>query len=207
MNTMRVVFFIFLICFQQTCFSQEKNNEDSGDWIVTLGIGTATVEAADNFKINGTVSDVFFGKELLLGDSSSIITGVEVTRVKADFSNALNQQVFIINNHINVPVSYRMLHNREGKFSVFADLGMYASHLLKSKIEIESDDFDDSENSLGFNFGLQASFGAKYKFNDTNSISFNLKSKADLINSYKNSVQEFQLTDFYVFQLGLNFQL
>lgn len=204
-------FIIFIILISPNfLFSQDESLEGNhkGDWMLFMDIGFATIEAEDSFKANGNVGQFFFGKEFLVGDRSSLITGLEVTRMKTDFNNETGQQVFLSNNYLNLPISYRLTYDRQEKLSFYADLGISASYLFNSKVEIVSDDFDNSENGLGFNFGIQASLGAKFKFiNDQSSISFGLKSKTDMVSSYKNSVQEFKMTDLYVFQLGLNFQL
>jgi|GEM_PF-3351855 len=205
----RFLTFVLFILIYSNIYSQDvQNSTSNGDWIITADIGFATLEAKDNFKIATTIEGVFVGKEFLLNEKSSLIVGLGFENARADFYNASNQQVFIKNSYLNIPVSYRLFYDKPSRFALFADLGIYGSYLLKSKSEILLADFDESEKGLGFNFGVQGSFGAKYKFNNEKyNMSFGIKTKSDLINSYKSSVQEFMLKDTYMFQIGLGLSL
>jgi len=210
-NKMKNIISLLILLFFASCslFSQEGNNMgNKGDWIVVVDAGFAALEAEDNFKVSATAQGALIGKEFIIQDNASIITGIGVENVRADFNDEMGRLVFLKNSHIYLPVGVRLFYDKTQKVSLFADLGIYGSYLLKSKVEVVSDDIDDSKNGLGFNFGIQASLGAKFKFiNDQNSISIGLKSKTDMVSGYRNSVQEFKMTDLYVFQLGLNLQL
>ncbi|MEZ4793802.1 MAG: outer membrane beta-barrel protein [Gelidibacter sp.] len=203
MKKFKIFFLIISVC--SNLYSQDvEKTETSGEWIVTADIGFSTLEAKDNFKATATIEGAFFGKEFIIGSDTSIVTGLGVENVRTDFSNESNQQVFLKNSYVNLPLSLRLFYDRPERVSLFADLGIYGTYLLKAKSQILSDDIEDSENGLGFNFGVQGALGAKYKFkNEKYSMSFGIRAKNDFISSYKSSAQEFKTKDAYFFQIGL----
>lgn len=208
MNIKFYLSFLFIVFNFLLIVSQEETtNNNKGELIVSSSIGTSTLEAKNTFKINANVSEGFIGYEFMVNNKVSLISGLEILRIKADFNNAAGNQLFLTNNYINIPVLARLFLNREQKMEIFVDLGIYGSYLYKSKVEDIANNIKDTENGLGTSFGFQANIGAKYKVNEKLSISFGIKSKSDIVNSFKSSVQEFKLTDFYAFQLGLGLKL
>ena len=210
MKAMKNLF--LLLCFvliTQLSFSQEDVTSDDnqkGEWIGGFHFGFATLTAEDVFKGNANIQGATIAKEFILNNKSSIIAGIETYRATADFTDALGEQLFLTNQYIAVPVSYRMVYNRSAKISPYIDLGIYGSYLLKSELENEALNTDDDEKGLGFNFGIQANFGARFTVAEDFSIFLGLHSRTDLIDSYKSSRQEFELTEMYLFKFGFGFK-
>lgn len=208
MITLRNIIFFSIILFLQSLSAQDNKNVEEGDWMLSSRIGFGTLEVEDVAKTNATVAEVFLGREFLLSNQFSLYTGLEFSNVNSNFANGSNQNLFLSNDYLSLPINLRISYDDAEKLSLYADFGIYGSYLLKSTVEIEADDLDDSENGLGFNFGYQVAFGAKYKFQDSRySINFGLRTKNDLINSYKSSEQEFQINDVYLIEIGLGFAL
>jgi hypothetical protein len=174
--------------------------------LVSNYIGFATLTAEDVFKGNANIQGGTITKEFILNSKSSLITGVEMYRATADFTDTSGEQLYIRNQYVAVPVLYRMVYNRSAKISPYLDLGIYGAYLYKSELENEALNTDDDEKGLGFNFGIQANLGAKFVVSDDFSIFLGLHSRTDLIDSYKSSKQEFELTETYLFKLGLGFK-
>lgn len=201
-------FLISLICITQMSFSQEEIKSDDnqkGEWLVSNYIGFATLTAEDVFKGNANIQGGTIAKEFILNSRSSLITGIEIYRATADFTDTSGEQLYLRNQYVAVPVLYRLI-NRSAKISPYLDLGIYGTYLYKSELENEALNTDDDEKGLGFNFGIQANLGAKFFVSDDFSIFLGLHSRADLIDSYKSSKQEFELTEMYLFKLGLGFK-
>jgi len=190
-------------------FSQEdvaSDDNQKGEWLVSNYIGFATLTAEDVFKGNANIQGGTIAKEFILNNRSSLIAGIEMYRATADFTDASGEQLYLRNQYVAVPVLYRMIYNRSAKISPYLDLGIYGAYLYKSDLENEALNTDDDEKGLGFNFGIQANLGAKFVVSDDFSIFLGLHSRADLIDSYKSSKQEFELTEVYLFKLGLGFK-
>jgi len=201
-----VIIGMFFLSISETYSQTEGSNKKKREFIVSSSIGTSTLEAKNNFKINTNVNEGFIGYEFIVNNKISFISGLEILSVKGDFNNAGNQ-LFLTNNYITIPVTTRLFLNREQKMAIFADLGIYGSYLSKSQIEDVASNVNNTEKSLGTSFGFHANIGARYIASEKLSISLGIKSKTDIINSFKNSVQEFKLTDFYAFQIGLGLKL
>ncbi|MCF6350255.1 MAG: PorT family protein [Flavobacteriaceae bacterium] len=201
-------FILIFLSFNSTfLFSQDETQvNQKGEWIFVNNIGFATLEAENTFKINVTAFEGLIAKELILNNKVSLIIGIEHLRIKGDFNSADNQ-LFITNNYIAIPVTARLFLSREQKMTIFVDLGIYGSYLHKSRVEDITNNVSNTEKDLGTNFGFQANIGARYKISKKLSISFGIKSKTDVLNSSKSSVQEFKVTDFYAFQFGLGLTL
>ncbi|WP_452221155.1 outer membrane beta-barrel protein [Lacinutrix salivirga] len=204
-NNFLILFFLLSI---NVVFSQQKNlDNDKGDWIVTNQIGFGVLEAKNAYKLNVTVFEGSLLKEFKLKNNLSIIGGIENLRVTGNFFEN-NNQLFLRNNYLNIPLLLRLSNiTNQKKASFYGDLGFYGAYLLKSKTEDIASNTDVSAKNLGFNFGLQFSFGLKYKINDNWNFNIGMKSKSDLINSYENSSQEFTLTQFYAIQIGLGLKI
>lgn len=201
---------VVLVCFVTTTFAQNEDSKSSnmpkGEWIATNQFGVATLEADNYFKVNATIFEGGIAKEFVLNRIFSLTVGLEQLRIKADF-NDNNEQLFIQNNYVNLPVTIRFFQNREDRFAFFGDVGFYGAYLFKSTIENEADNLESKNKGLGFNFGLQLVFGLKYQIDERWSFTFGMKSKSDLFSSYKSSEQEFMVSDFYTFQIGLGIKL
>lgn len=207
---MKHLFFLLgLICMAQMSFSQEdvtSVDNQKGEWLVSNYIGFATLTAEDVFKGNANIQGGIIAKEFILNQKSSLITGVELYRATANFTDASGEQLFLRNQYIAIPVLYRMIYNRSAKISPYLGLGIYGAYLYKSELENEVLNTDDDEKGLGFNFGIQLNLGVKFIISDDFSIALGLHSRSDLIDSYKSTKQEFELTEAYVFKLGLGFK-
>lgn len=190
------------------CYSQDNENKREGAWIINNDIGFSNIEAKNLFKLNANIVQGFIGRDISLNKNVSIISGLEVLRLSADYSSSSNEQLFLKNTYINLPLSLRYSTLVDvNKLGVFIDFGIYGSYLMKSKIENMETNSSHSNKSLGFNFGIQTVFGFVYKFTKNAGLQLGIKSKSDLFESYKKGNTEFKLKDFYAFQLGLKFQL
>jgi len=197
---------IFISCLVIS-FSQAQDDDNyNGEWLVTNQFGTATIEADNAFKINASVFEGFLGREFFINKKSSLITGLEFLRVKGDFSDIEGGQLFLNNNHINIPIRYRFYGSAENPLVMYGDFGVYGSYLYKSEIENISENIEIDETGLGFNFGVEVHIGLKYRF-EKYSFNIGFKYKSDFATSYKDSKQKIELNDFYTIQLGLAFNL
>ncbi|WP_299128872.1 outer membrane beta-barrel protein [uncultured Winogradskyella sp.] len=187
--------------------AQDQIKDSKGEWLVTNQFGIATLEADNFFKVNASVFEGLLGREFFLNKRSSIITGLEFLRVRGDFTDAFGSQLFINNNHINLPVSYRFYSSEKAPLVMYGDIGAYGAYLYKSEIENALTNSDNEETGLGLNFGLQVNLGLKYKLDDDYSFTLGFRYKSDFASSYDDSEQQFELTDFYAIQLGLGFNL
>ncbi len=207
---MRISFFCFALFFCSICcFSQTSNqiNKNNWDWFFANSIGFTTIEAKNSFKVNATVYGGIIGKEFKLGRNSAIVTGVEILRIKADFNDSDNQQHYLNNNYINVPLTFQFSYLKEQKVSVYGGIGIYGSYLYKSVTENIVDDTDDTVKGVGANFGLQANIGSRFVLSDRFNFRLGIQSKTDILTYSDSSVQEFKLIDFYAFQFGIGFKL
>jgi len=190
-------------------FSQDKNNESlkKSEWIATNQIGFSTITAKNILKTNALIFEGFIGKEFSLSSKTSLITGLEHLRLKADYIDDSSQEYYLNNYYINVPIYLRLVvSDRNEKINLFVDFGIYGSYLYKSKIENEASNFNVTDKGLGLNGGLAVIIGSRFKLDDNISFSIGLKSKADVFTNSNNENFEFKLTDFYALQLGLGFK-
>ena len=146
-------------------------------------------------------------EEFNINENLALVSGIELLRVRADFNDASNNQFYLNNNSLNIPLSLQIQTQEINGVSFFGSLGIYASYLYNSKIEQISSDNEIEENNLGFNFGAQINLGVKLKINEKFNFRLGLKSKSDLFESYKSNNQSFILTEVYTFQIGLGFNL
>lgn len=206
---MKKVIIIFFLFLAQSNYSQEIDEVQTskGNWLITNQFGIATLEADDTFKVRASIFEGLLGREFYLNNKFSIITGLEFLRVTADFQDFDNSQQFISNNHINVPISLKFYDDRNNKIALFAEIGFYGSYLLKSKLENVLDNETNEQDKLGFNFGQQFLAGLRFKLKGKFIFSISFKYKSDFASAYKDSKQQFEVTDFYAIQLGLAFNL
>ncbi len=196
---------VLLILISSGVYSQEGVKLDKGGWLINMDIGIATLEAENIFKTNAQVFEVFIGKEFLINKKWAIITGVEHSKVKSDYSSLINEQLFLTNNYLSLPVYFQGEYDSSNKLVVYARVGFYASYLYYSKLENVNINTDSSNKNLGLNFGTQVSLGINYKITEDLGLLFGVKSKSDMFNSYSDSKQEFELTNFYALEFGLIF--
>jgi len=203
---MQKIYLAVFLCFSTICFSQENENFRSskkGNWIGTIYFGTATLKAENRFKINANVSGGFLGKEFLLDDEFSIVAGITNMHVRADFYNSISGQNFITNNQLQLPVSFRAKGAIVDRVSYYVGVGLYASYLYSSNLENEMLNNEDKEKGLGFNFGLLADLGMRYQFTDLFNMGIGFKTQGDQLDAFENGKQEFELSNFYAFEIGI----
>ncbi|MBT8243720.1 MAG: outer membrane beta-barrel protein [Winogradskyella sp.] len=207
MRNLTVIIFVILALSSYGQSEKKVSTESNGQWLVTNQFGIATLEAENLFKVNASVFEGLIGREFYLSNKTSLITGIEFLRVRGDFLNTNNQNLFLSNDHINIPLSLRFYNSKENKISIFGGFGIYGSYLLKSEIENILLNTTSDDNGLGFNFGMHLDVGLIYDLDEKWNISLGFKYKSDFLESYRDSNQIFNLTDFYAVQLGLGFKL
>lgn len=199
-----------MLCALQTgaFFAQEQSfsEEKSGEWFVDTYFGTVTLEAEDSFKVNGNVTGGTIGREFILNENFSLLSGLEHLRTRADFQNQ-NQQVFLNNNYIRIPINLKYGYLFSEKTSVYVEGGIYGGYLYTSKFEIIAENFDDKERGLGFNFGLHAGVGIKHQLNEYFNMSLGFISQGDFATSFENDMPEYRLSDLYAFRLSAGIML
>jgi hypothetical protein len=119
------------------------------------------LEAENNFKVNATLFEGIIGKEFFIRDSLNLFTGVEFLNIRADFNDALGNQFFISNNHINSPLSLQFETNQGEVISFFGSMGVYGSYLYSSIVENIASGVQVKESGLGFNFGAHVNLASK----------------------------------------------
>lgn len=212
MKYWRIIFLLILYSsLLQKSFSQsqqvDKKGSEKGEWLFITNIAFPTLEADGLFKVNSVAVEGFFGKEFILNKSVSIITGIEHLRIKANYNLENQNEYFLRNNYFTVPVILNLKYNKDKVISPYLEIGFYGSYLYYSKLEVERENYKESKNSLGFSFGMQVAAGVRFNVTDDFNIYLGLKSKGDLFTSYRSSVQEYKITDYYGLQLGLGLKL
>lgn len=205
---MKIKVIALSLLFVNLIFSQDKQDKllSKGNWFVTNQFGSATIEATGNFKLSTSIFEGMLGREIYLNDSFSLISGLEFLRVRSDFIDLDNKQQFLSNNYLNFPVSFKFYKDRYNKIALFGEIGLYGAYLYDSKIENVLQDETQNQKKLGFNFGQHFVAGLRFKLDERYGVSLGFKYKADFASSYKNSKQEFKLTEYYAIQLGLSFE-
>ncbi|WP_438988813.1 hypothetical protein [Polaribacter sp.] len=174
-------------------------------WVCS--IGASTLEAKKAFKIDANVFEGFLGRNFILNKNFSLISGLEVMRVKGNYTSVIGQHQYLLNEYLNIPISISYSKKSSEKISLFGGFGFYSSFLLKSKNE---DFFNESvsvSKNLGATFGIQSNLGLKFIINKSSYVNLAFKAKTDVYDSFKNNVQEYVITDFYSLQLGFGFIL
>jgi len=205
MNKILVAAFLFLSTF---CFGQGTDINKTplkGDWIATAYFGNATLKAEDKFKVNANIAGGFLGKEFLLNNRYSIITGITNMHVRANFYNIDLGQVFVTNNSLQIPLTFHFNGSVLEKTSYYIGAGIYGSFLYSSTFENEVQDREVEEKKLGFNFGLLGDVGIRHQFNDIFNLNIGMRTFGDQLSAYKGDKQEFKLTNVYLFEIGAGF--
>ncbi|WP_082830737.1 outer membrane beta-barrel protein [Cochleicola gelatinilyticus] len=206
---MKYFILVFLLLCITEAFSQQPEaalKEKKGEWIFTAYFGNATLTAKKSFKVNANVAGGFIGKEFVVSNSFSLITGITNQHVRASYNDTQGLQSFITNNSLQLPVTARYSGDFESGFSYFVSFGGYGSYLYSATVENEISGQDDKIKGLGFNFGLVADIGIKKYFTEHLSISVGLKTQGDQFQSYKDDKQEFELTNVYLFEVGIGYR-
>ena len=86
------------------------------------------MEAENNFKVNATLFEGIIGKAFFIRDSLNLLTGVEFLNIRADFNDALGNQLFISNNPINSPLSLQFETSQGEVILFFGSMGVYGSY-------------------------------------------------------------------------------
>lgn len=203
-----LIIFLFVV-LPLSIFSQGDNKEldTKGIWIITNQFGTATLEAENFFKVRAAIFEGAFNREFFLNEIFSIVTGLEFLRVKANFKDLDNEQQYLSNNHINVPLSIKFYNNKFDRIALFAEIGLYGSYLFESRVENILVNETQKQRKLGFNFGQQVIVGLRFKLDGKYNVSLGFKYKSDFASNYSDSKQQFELTEYYAVQLGLGFNL
>lgn len=194
-----------LFIFVQLNAQNETIESQKGDWLATTYLGFGTVEVENSFKTNAFIVGGFLGKEFRISESCLIVSGLDHFRMKSDFT-ILGETAYLSQNFIQLPVKLRNVYNKEN-LSFFVEAGIYASHLYLSRTEIISQEINEKETGLGFNFGLTAGMGMKYYLTDRYNVNFGFKTQSDLFQSYENNTPEVSLNEMYLFQLGIGFRI
>lgn len=202
---MRKIFFLlFLATVSAMGFAQEPEQQTSkGNWIASAYFGNATLKGVDKFKANANVAGGFLGRDFFLNENFSILTGITNMHVRADYFNAIRGQVFITNNSLQVPITFRYRGNVFQKTSYYIGAGIFSSYLYNSTIESESLALEEKEKGIGLSFGLIGEAGIKHQFTNKLNFSIGMRTQGDQFNSYKDSKEKFELTNLYVFEIGL----
>ncbi|QRM89582.1 outer membrane beta-barrel protein [Lacinutrix sp. WUR7] len=198
---------VLLILISSVVYSQESMKSNKGEYLMHMDIGIATLEAENIFKTNAQVLEVFVGKEFLMNNTWAIITGIEHSKVKSDYSSLINEQLFLTNNYLSLPLYFQGEYKSTDKLTVYARVGFYASYLYYSKLENINLNQNSSNKNLGLNYGAQIGLGINYKIAEDLGVLFGVKSKSDMFNNYRDSKQEFKLTNFYALEFGLIFNV
>ena len=205
----KMILLCLLVIQSLILYSQEskENNTNKGEWIVSNYIGLSTLENEDNFKINGNVIGGMIGKEFILSNTFSLVTGIETLRVKSDFSNTDSQQLYLKNSYLKIPVGIRYRYTASEKTSFFIDGNLYGSYLYNSKTENEALNIKETEKDLGANFGIQAIVGLHHQLDEILSFNIGINTQSDLFTIYDNSVSDYKLKDLYAIQVGIGAKL
>lgn len=187
-------------------FANSQEDKLKGDWLLNLQVGFGTLTAENSFKTNANVSQGFIGKEFIIGTNLGLVTGIEFYDVTADYTNATNQQLFIKNRHVGVPVSIRLKASISDKISTYADLGLYGSHIFSSKIENEAARLSNRDRGAGFVFGIQANIGLKFQLNEQYNLYAGFATRSDLFDSFTSSQQSFELEEVTMLGFGLGYK-
>lgn len=199
---------MFLVLATAESFAQEVEPQTSkGNWIATGYFGNATLKGVDKFKANANIAGGFLGRDFFLNNKFSVLAGITNMHVRADFFDVAEGSVFITNNSLQVPVTFRFRDFVSEKTSFYIGAGVFGSYLYSSKFESELLDKNDEEKSLGFSFGLVGEVGIKHQFSDKLNFTIGLRTLGDQLDSYKDSKQEFELTNLYAIEVGLGFAL
>lgn len=198
-----ILLFMFFI-FLNSSSAQTENENNKGEWIVTNQFGIATLEAEKLFKTTVTVFEGTIGREFYLNKKTSLITGLELLRIRGGFYDGSNQ-IFLNNNSINIPLNLRFYLSNSLPLQLYGDIGLYGSYLYQSNMQNILLDTSVDDNGFGYNFGTQLGLGLKYKLVKKLSINLGFKYKTDFASSYPNSKQQFELSEFYTIQMGLGF--
>lgn len=194
-------FFFFVLFITFNIFSQESL-ATKGDYFANYFFGNATIESKNNYKVNANAVGGGVGKEFVLNKQFSLIAAVEHLRIQNEIPATTNSsQLFQVNNFIKLPVSVRYGHTIIEKSTVYAETGIYAASLYKSKVENIALNSSQKENNVGYNFGLQLNIGLRYQLSDTYSFEFALNSQGDLFQAYDDSASKIKIAELYSFQL------
>lgn len=191
---------------QESGIDSSNQEERKGDWLFNFQLGFGTLKADNLFKVNTNIQAGFIGKEFILSKKYSLITGLDFYDVNADFTDASNQQLFIKNRYIGIPVSVRSFMPISEKVDFYVDLGFYGSHIFRSEIENEAAGMGITDKGAGFSFGLLANIGTRFEINQQNAIYVSFGSRSDLFDSFKSSQQKFELTEVVMLNLGWGYR-
>ncbi len=205
----KIILLCLLVIHTFSIYSQENevNKTNKGEWIVSNYIGLATLENEGNFKVNGNIIGGMIGKEFILSNTFSLVTGIETLRVKSDFSNTGGQQLYLKNSYLKIPVGIRYRYTASEKTSFFIDGNLYGAYLYNSKIENEALNIKETEKDLGANFGIQAIIGLHHQLDEILSFNIGINTQSDLFTIYNNSVSDYKLKDLYAIQIGIGAKL
>lgn len=200
------LFFSLVGYTQEADIDFSNPGERKGDWLFNFQFGFGTLKADNLFKVNANIQSGFIGKEFILGKKYSLVTGLDFYDVNADFTDASNQQLFIKNRYLSIPVSIRLFTPISEKVNFYVDLGFYGSHIFRSEIDNESAGIEITDKGAGFAFGLLANFGARFEINKQNAIYAGFGSRNDLFDSFTSSQQNFELTEVVMVNLGWGYR-
>lgn len=204
----KLISLLVLISVAATSFAQESEQQTSkGNWVATAYFGNATLKGDDKFKANANIAGGFLGRDFFLNNKFSVLAGITNMHVRADYFEAAEGPVFITNNSLQVPITFRFRGFVSEKTSFYIGAGVFGSYLYSSKIESELLDKNDEEKSLGFSFGLVGEAGIKHQFSDKFNFTIGLRTLGDQLDNYKDNKQEFELTNLYAIEVGLGFAL
>ena len=195
---------LLIILFINAVYSQDK--ERKSQWKLTTEIGSVSLEAKNKFKVNASLHGGLIGGEFFVGRNTSLITGIEIIRARANFNDVFGNQQFLTNEYITIPLSFKFSGNREKNIFLFYSAGIYGAYLYKNRTEDVLNSLVITEKRLGFNFGIHYEIGTQFKINEKSNFTLAFKSKTDLLNYYyKASSQVFKMTEYYTLQLGFGF--
>ena len=189
-----------IIAIAVICNSYSQEDKRNSKLYINSSIGFATLEISGPFKMNSVSKELFIGLDLFnIKEDIVLYSGFEYTDISGSFSNS-EVDTFIKNKNVGALVMIRYLKKGANNLDFFIDAGAYSSYLFQSETLALGQ--TNSENSIGFNFGLKANIGAAFKFDEIWEFTIGLSTKADFANNTKKDLYEYKITELYAFNIG-----
>lgn len=201
-----VITLIFLIASCQVIFSQEDEVSEAGEWFIQNYFGIATIESNDLFKVNANSYGISLGKEFIVSKYFSIKPALDYQRISFD-TNISNNQLYYNNDYLRLPVLARINSNVKSKTNFYVETGFYISYLFSVQVENFQENIENSTNSLGSNFGIQAGFGVKHQFTENLSMNLGFLTQTDTFEILSDDeIQLIEIKNLYAFNIGVGFK-
>ncbi|MBW8359948.1 MAG: hypothetical protein K0M63_09145 [Weeksellaceae bacterium] len=176
-NGMKSFLVIVMISFHFVLYPAQ--NERFNGFILQPEMGMLTYEQENTFKTTAYSMSGGVGKEFHIPKNLSLVTGIHVHNIYADYHNGMNM-VFLRSNFVSVPVNLRLYSTKNSNSAFYSGLGLDNKFKFNESAE-EIPTNQKYKRNNAYHLGSIIEFGFRTKIHDQVDLLTGINYRSDIL--------------------------